>query len=202
LTGGIGSGKSTVAAMLTELAPEGVLTVVDADAQSRQLTAAGGAAMPAIRQQFGDRFVDAQGAMDRVAMRELVFRDAVAKERLEALLHPLVGRALAQQAHAAAAAGAKVVVFDIPLLVESRHWRPTLEAVWVVDCLPETQLQRVLARASALGQPMTESAVMAILGQQASRERRLAAADAVVCNEGIGLDALRLEVSALLAAVL
>jgi dephospho-CoA kinase len=202
LTGGIGSGKSTVAMMLAELAPRGALAVVDADAQSRQLTAAGGAAVPAIRQLFGGRFVDAQGAMDRAAMRDLVFQDAAAKQKLEALLHPMVGRALAEQVATAEAAGARVVVFDIPLLVESRHWRPRLEAVWVVDCRPQTQLQRVLSRASAAGQPMTEEAVFAILRHQASREQRLAAADAVIANDDLSLDGLRAEASALVAGLL
>jgi dephospho-CoA kinase len=187
LTGGIGSGKSSVAATLRELQ----IPVIDADEQSRRLTAAGGVAIPAVRDAFGDRFIDNTGAMDRTAMRELVFRDPTAKRRLEALLHPLIGAALAREAQAAAERGAKAVVFDIPLLVESGHWRTRLDRVWVVDCSTETQVERVIRRSEAAGQPMVRSAVQAIIAQQAAREQRLAAADAVIFNEGIDLAALR-----------
>lgn len=187
LTGGIGSGKSSVAATLRELQ----IPVIDADEQSRRLTAAGGVAIPAVRDAFGDRFIDHTGAMDRVAMRALVFGDPSAKRRLEALLHPLIGESVARESQMAVDRGAKAVVFDIPLLVESGHWRTRLDRVWVVDCSTETQVERVTRRSEAAGQPMVRSAVEAIIAQQATRERRLAAADAVIFNEGIDLAALR-----------
>ena len=117
LTGGIGSGKSTVAAALQEAGA----AVVDADAISRSTTAAGGAAMPAIAQQFGPQFVDPHGALNRNAMRELVFAKPEARLQLEAIIHPLVGQETARQTQAALEAGKKLVVFDVPLLVESAH---------------------------------------------------------------------------------
>ncbi len=182
LTGGIGSGKSTVAAALQEAGA----AVVDADAISRSTTAPGGAAMPAIAQQFGPQFVDADGALNRNAMRELVFAKPEARLQLEAIIHPLVGQETARQTQAALDAGKKLVVFDVPLLVESAHWRDRVDRVLVVDCRVETQIERVMAR-----NQLTREAVQAIIAQQASRERRVAAADMVIYNEGLSLEQLR-----------
>ncbi len=182
LTGGIGSGKSTVAAALQEAGA----AVVDADAISRSTTAPGGAAMPAIAQQFGPQFVDADGALNRNAMRELVFAKPEARLQLEAIIHPLVGQETARQTQAALDAGKKLVVFDVPLLVESAHWRDRVDRVLVVDCRVETQIERVMARSQ-----LTREAVQAIIAQQASRERRVAAADMVIYNEGLSLEQLR-----------
>ena len=126
LTGGIGSGKSTVAAMLQALGAH----LVDTDAIARALTAPGGAAMPALREAFGAEAVAPDGSLARAHMRERVFADAQAKLRLEAILHPLIGEiALAE----AAAATGRTVVFDVPLLVESAHWRARVDRVLVVD---------------------------------------------------------------------
>nr|WP_145544856.1 dephospho-CoA kinase [Variovorax boronicumulans] len=182
LTGGIGSGKSTVSAMLVERGA----ALIDADANARSVTAPGGAGIAPIRAQFGDALITADGALDRARMRELAFRDPAAKRQLEAIVHPLVGELGRQQLEAARAAGRGCVVYDIPLLVESGRWRALLDAVLVVDCRPETQVMRVMARSG-----LTEETVRAIMAAQAPRIQRLAAADAIIYNDGISLDALR-----------
>lgn len=185
LTGGIGSGKSTVAAML---AAEGAV-VVDTDAIARALTLPGGAAIEAIAAAFGPQMIGADGAMDRDRMRAAVFADPGAKQRLEAILHPLIG---SQALAAAAEAGPRPVVFDVPLLAESAHWRARCERILVVDCSEATQVARVMARSG-----WTEDAVRRVIAQQAPRARRRAIADAVIVNEGLTLPALQAETSAL-----
>ncbi|MDP3519475.1 MAG: dephospho-CoA kinase [Hydrogenophaga sp.] len=180
LTGGIGSGKSTVAQLLAGLGAQ----VLDADAMSRASTAAGGSAMPEIRRVFGDAFVAADGSLNRDQMRERVFSDPTAKQALEAIVHPCVQQAMA---NALQHSTARCVVFDVPLLVESTHWRARVDAVLVVDCDSETQVQRVVARNG-----WAREAVDAVIRQQASRQQRLAAADAVVFN-GAGNTLLQLE---------
>ncbi len=186
LTGGIGSGKSTVAGMLRELGA----AVIDADAISRGLTAAGGAALPEIARQFGTHMIGADGALDRSAMRQLVFADPAARQRLEAIIHPLVGQQTAERAQAALAQGCRVLVHDVPLLVEAgERWRRQLDRVWVVDCEEATQRQRVMARSG-----LSAAEVQAIIDQQARREQRLACADGVIRNEGLDLAALREQV--------
>jgi dephospho-CoA kinase len=186
LTGGIGSGKSTVASILQELG----CAVVDADAISRALTAPAGLAIPAIASSFGEQMIGQSGAMDREAMRALVFQDPQAKARLEAILHPMIAQQTQAQAQAA---HADVVVLDLPLLVESTYWRQRVDLVWVVDCEPSTQVQRVMARSK-----LPREAVERIMAAQASRAQRLQAADAVVRNEGQSLEALRLQLDAFL----
>ena len=182
LTGGIGSGKSTVLQMLAELGA----AVIDADAISRATTAAGGAAIPAIAQRFGADFINAQGALDRDRMREHAYADPLARKSLEQIIHPLVGQESARQVQAALDAGARCVVFDIPLLVESGRWRAQVDQVLVIDCSPQTQVERVVARSG-----LKPEEVLAIIGAQASRALRLAAADIVICNEGLSLEQLR-----------
>ncbi len=185
LTGGIGSGKSTVAQMLHGLGA----TIIDADAISRQTTVAFGVAIPAIRAAFGDDFVTADGAMDRDRMRALAFADPAAKKRLEAIVHPMIGQEIEAQFTSAQAAGARCVVFDLPLLVESGHWKDRLDKVLVVDCPIGTQISRVIARSG-----IPEATVRKIIQAQASRAERLAAADLVITNEGLTLAQLRREV--------
>ncbi len=185
LTGGIGSGKSTVLAMLQALGA----AAVDADAISRATTAAGGAAIPAIRERFGAEFVTPDGALDRTRMRERAYAHPQARRELEEIIHPLVGEEVARQVDAALAAGARCIVFDIPLLVESGRWRQQVDRVLVVDCSPETQVERVVARSG-----LSPDEVRAIIAAQAPRALRLAAADLVICNEGLTLEALRNEV--------
>lgn len=185
LTGGIGSGKSTVAAQWVRLGA----TLIDADLLARATTARGGAAIDAIRQTFGAELLDTEGALDRDKMRQLAFTDASARARLEAIVHPLVGQAIEQAAQRAVAQNAPCLVFDIPLLVESAHWQRKLHRVMVVDCTAETQIRRVMQRNG-----LSRSAVESILAAQASRTRRLRAADVVLFNDGITLDALALQV--------
>ena len=186
LTGGIGSGKSTVALMLAKLG----VVVVDADGISRSVTAAGGAAIAAIAECFGPQFITADGALDRVRMRAHAYADSAARVQLEGIVHPLVGAESDRQVAAALAAGARCLAFDIPLLVESGRWRNRLDRVLVVDCLVVTQLARVAARSA-----LSPAEIMAIIQAQASREARLAAADAVVYNEGLTLAQLQTEVA-------
>ena len=186
LTGGIGSGKSTVAGMLTDLGA----VVIDADAISRSLTATGGRAIDAIRAQFGPEMIAADGAMNRQAMRARVFADAQARQQLEAIIHPLVGQITREQAEAAIAAGARCLVHDVPLLVEGGpRWRAAVDRVLVVDCDEDTQRQRVAARSGLALQEIDR-----IIAQQASRAQRLACADVVLFNQGLSLGALRAEV--------
>jgi dephospho-CoA kinase len=174
LTGGIGSGKSTVAALLAQ---QGA-TVIDTDLIARQLTLPGGAAIEAITSAFGTELIDATGALNRTRMRELVFADPTTKRRLEAILHPLIGIETERQARAAEAAPA--VVFDVPLLVESGRWRARVDKVLVVDCREATQIDRVVARSG-----WTPQAVQAVIDSQATRSQRRACADAVIFNDGI-----------------
>ncbi|MBU6466265.1 MAG: dephospho-CoA kinase [Burkholderiales bacterium] len=181
LTGGIGSGKSTVAALLASAGA----AILDADALSRESTASGGAAIPLIAEAFGPEFLDGDGALDRARMRSLVFADPSARARLEAIVHPLVLRGIAERTDTALQAGARLLVLDIPLLVESGRWAPALDAVLVVDCRTETQIERVMRRSG-----MPRAQVQSILDTQASRAQRRAVADAVLFNDGISLAAL------------
>ncbi len=192
LTGGIGSGKSTVAQALVQL---GGWQLVDTDAISRALTQPGGAAMPLIAQRFGAGFVTADGALNRPAMRTLAFEDPSARHALEAILHPLIGEETERLA--LLAAPGQHVVFDVPLLVESGRWRHKLHRVLVVDCEETTQLQRVMQRSG-----LEEAQVRAIMAQQATRAQRRAAADAVLYNDGLSLDQLHQGVAALLTSPL
>ena len=184
LTGGIGSGKSTVGQLL---AAHGA-TLIDTDLIARQLTLPGGAAMASIAAAFGTRVIAGDGALDRAQMRELVFADPNAKKRLEAILHPLIGMETERQA--AAASGAPALVFDVPLLVESGRWRAKVDKVLVVDCREATQLDRVVQRSS-----WTAPAVRAVIDSQAPRALRRACADAVIYNDGISLEELQAQVT-------
>jgi dephospho-CoA kinase len=186
LTGGIGSGKSTVAAMLADCGA----AVIDADAISRSLTAPGGRAIAPIAQAFGLQMIDVHGAMDRQAMREHVFQNTEAKKRLEAVIHPLVSQITAEQARAAVQSGQRVLVFDVPLLVESgERWRKQLDRIIVVDCELATQKQRVITRSG-----LSAAEIERIVGQQASRAQRLSSADGVIYNQGLSLAQLQIEV--------
>lgn len=172
LTGGIGSGKTTV----TNLFAAHGVTVVDTDLIAHRLTAPGGAAMPVIRREFGASMATPEGALDRAAMRRQVFADPAARQRLEAILHPLIR---AETAAECAAALSPYVLVAVPLLIESGGWRERFDRVLVVDCAPELQIRRVMARSQ-----LTASEVAAILAAQASREQRLAAAADVIDNNG------------------
>ena len=185
LTGGIGSGKSTVARILADCGAR----IIDADAISRGLTAAGGQAIPAIAQTFGASFIGADGAMNRDQMRNLVYSDVVARSKLEAIIHPIVRNIIQLQAHQALIDNCLVVVYDVPLLVESLDWRQRLDQLLVVDTTPEIQTSRVMARSG-----MTAVQVEKIIASQASRQHRLHAADTVICNTTLSLRQLASEV--------
>lgn len=189
LTGGIGSGKSTVAALL---ALHGA-RVIDTDAISRRLTAAGGRAIPALRKAFGDGAIDVHGALDRRRMRHLVFDDPAARHRLEGILHPII---LAEtESEAALLVDSAVLVFDVPLLVESPQWLQRVHRVLVIDCSEATQVARVMQRSG-----WSEASVRAVIATQASREQRRAVADDLIVNDGISIDALTERVDQLWAS--
>ena len=187
LTGGIGSGKSTVGQMW---ATQGA-ALIDADQIARDPTGPGGAAMwlsrmtlsanamEAICRTFGPEFADGStGALDRPRMRALAFARPEARRQLEAIVHPLVTLHSDQQARQAAADGRPLIVFDIPLLVESGRWAGRLDAVVVVDCSAETQIARVMQRSG-----LARDVVQGIIDSQASRTARRAVADAVIAND-------------------
>lgn len=181
LTGGIGSGKSTVARLLADMGA----AVVDADAIAHALTAPQGLAIPAIEATFGPEFLTPTGALDRVKMRELAYADPSARKRLESLIHPLIGQEIQKKTDAAILEQHHCIVFDIPLLVESPTWRQRVDHVLVVDCTPEVQINRVMAR-NQLSRPDIEK----IMASQATRSRRLAAADSVLYNADLTLEQL------------
>mgnify|MGYP006280080535 CR=1 FL=1 len=174
LTGGIGSGKSTLAGLLASMG----VAIIDADTVSRGLTAAGGAAMPAIASAFGSDFIAPDGSLHRDRMRHLVFSQPDARAQLQALLHPLIAQAMKQQLDALVEKNTSLVLIDIPLLVESSYWRSQMDKVLVVDCAIDTQVRRVMQRSQL---PAEE--VKRIIASQASRAQRLAAADWVINNE-------------------
>lgn len=172
LTGGIGSGKSAAADCFAGLGA----TIVDTDMIAHALTAPGGKAIPMIRAEFGDALVRADGALDRDAMRALVFTDHTARRRLEAILHPMIASESERQC---ASAPSPYVIYAVPLLIESPSARERCTRICVVDCTVETQVQRVKARNN-----LAEEQIRAIITAQASREARLAAADDVIDNNG------------------
>lgn len=181
LTGGIGSGKTSAADEFAQLGAG----VVDTDAIAHELTGPGGAAMPALREEFGAAYVAADGALDRARMRTLVFGDADARRRLEAVLHPLIRRETMARA---AAAQAPYVLLVVPLLLETGAYRDTVQRVLVIDCSEATQIARTMARSR-----LAEDEVRAIMAAQLPRAERVARADDVIVNEG-DRDALREQV--------
>ncbi|MDP2809675.1 MAG: dephospho-CoA kinase [Rhodocyclaceae bacterium] len=191
LTGGIGSGKSTVADGFAGLGA----AVVDTDAIAHALTGPGGAAMAAIGAAFGEMVVAPDGRLDRAVMRRLTFADADARARLEGILHPLIRAAAERHCRQALAEGAPYVVLVVPLLAESGgpdgHWRRRVNRVVVVDCDDETRIARVMARNG-----FSRDEVVGIMAAQAGRDDRLAIADDVIDNGG-DLAALRSRIEAL-----
>ena len=171
LTGGIGSGKSTVADLFVE---QGA-ALVDTDRIAHELTGVDGAAMPALCAEFGDSVRAADGSMDRAAMRRQVFADPTARVRLEGILHPMIRQLSAERCRAAVA---PYVILAVPLLVESGSYRERCDRIVVVDCPESQQIARVMARNG-----MAESEVRAIMAAQASRAQRLAVANDVVLND-------------------
>jgi dephospho-CoA kinase len=176
LTGGIGSGKSTVAQAFEARG----IAVIDADAIAHTLTAPGGGAINAIREAFGATFITPEGALDRVQMRAHAFAQPEARLLLESILHPMIRHETARRASAATSA---YRILMIPLLVEARtrdaNWRQRYDRILVIDCTEATQISRVMSRSG-----LTEAAVKAIMASQASRQERLAEADDVIDNDG------------------
>lgn len=168
LTGGIGSGKSTVASLFAE---HGV-PIIDTDVIAHRLTAPGGLAIAAIRAQFGPQFIDSSGALNRALMRERVFTDPHAKNHLEAILHPMIRNECEREA---AQAQGPYLMFVVPLLIESPGWRQRVSRILVVDTSESEQIIRVMTRSG-----LSEDKVRAIMAAQATREQRLAAADDVI----------------------
>lgn len=171
LTGGIGSGKSTVA----ELFAGHGAAIIDTDQIAHDLSAPGGAAIDAIRAEFGAAFLLSNGAMDRARMRDHVFSIPAAKLALEAILHPLIRR---EVEHAAQRAQGSYRMFVVPLLVESPRWRSRVSRILVVDCPESLQLTRVMQRSS-----LSAAQVEAIMATQVSRAERKAAADDLIEND-------------------
>lgn len=184
LTGGIGSGKSTVADLFVARGA----ALVDTDAIAHELTGPGGAAMAEISAVFGPEIVNPAGGLDRAAMRERVFADPAARQKLEAILHPMIRQISAERCKAA---DAPYVILAVPLLVESGTYRERCQRIVVVDCPESRQVERVMAR-----NRMTAAEVEAIMATQASREERLAVADDVIVNDA-GVDSLFSQVDAL-----
>jgi dephospho-CoA kinase len=184
LTGGIGSGKSSVADILRELGA----AVIDTDEIAHSLTAPGQAGAAAIREQFGPGYLLASGALDRDRMRALVFADPEAKQKLEAILHPMIRAAVAE---AIRCARGPYVVIVVPLLIETGAYRKFAQRVLVVDASEEQQIARVVKRSG-----LTPDAVRAIMASQATRAERLRHADDIVRNE-TNLARLRAETTAL-----
>ena len=172
LTGGIGSGKSTVAERFAALGA----AIVDTDKISRALTAPGGAALEELRREFEARYFRPDGALDRDAMRALAFEEPAARARLESILHPAI-RAAADRAVAEARGPYALLV--VPLLFETRGYLDRVARTLVVDCPEPAQVARVMARSS-----LAEPAVRAIMAAQWPRWRRLQMADDIVWNGG------------------
>ncbi|WP_321883482.1 dephospho-CoA kinase [Paraburkholderia bannensis] len=185
LTGGIGSGKSTVADLFAACG----VPLVDTDVIAHRVTAPQGLAMPHIAAQFGPEFVAADGSMDRARMRALVFGDEAARKRLEAITHPLIR---AETERETREAKGPYVMLVVPLLVESGAWKTRVNRVLTVDCSVETQIARVMSRNG-----FTREQVLAIIARQATRDARLAAADDVIVNDNVTLDALAQDVEQL-----
>jgi dephospho-CoA kinase len=180
LTGGIGSGKSQVADWLAEWGA----AVIDTDQIAHALTASGGAAIEPLRAAFGAEAIGPDGALDRAWMRARAFGDPAARRQLESVLHPLIDRAVCDQA---AQSRGDYQVFVVPLLIESGRWRERVDRICVVDCDPETQVRRVQARSG-----LTRETIERIMSAQASRADRLAAADDIIVNDdSTDLDTLR-----------
>lgn len=172
LTGGIGSGKTTIANMFAKFGA----SIIDTDVIAHQLTQPGGLAMPSIREQFGDKYLTDDSAMDRARMRELVFADNQQKQKLENILHPLIRQ---ETEKAASLATGTYLIFVVPLLVESANWRNKVSRILVIDCEEQTQIRRVMVRNN-----LSEEQVRSIMRAQASRQQRQEAADDLIFNDG------------------
>jgi dephospho-CoA kinase len=185
LTGGIGSGKTAVSALLGKLGAG----IIDTDVIAHQITAPQGSAIPLIQKTFGSKYITADGALDRNQMRTLVFKDPSARKALENITHPLIRELTIEQAFQLANKGASYLVFVVPLLLESGNWLGLIDHLVVLDCLEEDQIERVMQRSN-----LSRQEVERILTAQTSREERLNHADTVINNQGT-LEDLEAEVN-------
>ena len=181
LTGGIGSGKSTVSSLLAERGA----VIIDADAITRELQQPGQPVFDAIVERFGKEILTDDGTLDRAHVGRIVFNDEAAKKDLEAIVHPAVGAEMLTRMESESKTD-HVVVYDVPLLVESARRAMEFGAVIVVDIDPEVAVQRVVEQRG-----MDETDVRARIANQASREERLAVADKVIVNSGTREDLRR-----------
>ncbi len=190
LTGGIGSGKSLVAGLLAERGA----ALIDADTAAHEVYRPGSDGWRAVVAAFGDGIVDEAGAISRPRLGRIVFSDADARGKLNAIVHPRVRRLLADRIAQARRGGARVVVVEVPLLVEAIRagggWTRTYDEVWVVTAPERQVIDRLLARG------MTEARIRAVMAAQASTEERLRYADVAIDNSA-GIDRLRERVAAL-----
>lgn len=184
LTGGIGSGKSTVAKLFAEHGAG----IIDMDDIAHRLTAPDGKAMDVIRREFGEAYVSDDGSLDRARMRELVFQEPSARKKLESILHPMIRQEAWDQAMRLKK---DYVIFVIPLLTEQPVWQEMASRILVVDCPEELQIQRVMLRSGMLRQQ-----VESIMATQATRTERKAIADDLILNNN-GVENLSVEVSRL-----
>ena len=171
LTGGIGSGKSSAAKLFAALGA----CVIDTDEIAHELTQSHGAAISAIRQNFGVDFITVEGALNREKMRSLVFSDSASRQKLEAILHPLIRMAAARSA---ALASSPYVIMVVPLLLETGDYREMVQRVLVVDCDEQKQIVRAMARSG-----LSAHEVRAIMATQIARQQRLQQADDVIAND-------------------
>lgn len=175
LTGGIGSGKSAAAHEFELLGA----AIIDSDALAHQVTAPGGSAMPSIRAEFGEAFINQDGSLNRSKMRELVFDNPDALKRLEAITHPLIKKAGEEAASEAMAKNPSYLIFMIPLLFESNRWQGRFDKIVTIDCSVEQQIERVMKR-----NHLSREAVEKIIHAQVPRSVRLENADFVIDNGG------------------
>ena len=183
LTGGIASGKSTVAEMLRQLGA----VVIDTDQIAREVVQPGSPALQSLRERYGESILDDDGSLRREQLGEIVFASPAEKEWLEQLLHPLIKARADELAQQASEQGTAVVVFDVPLLLES-GWDKNVDQVWVVYVPPAVQRQRL-----ALRDGFSESAVSARLAAQWPIDKKVQQADLVIDNAGT-LDQTRRQV--------
>jgi dephospho-CoA kinase len=179
LTGGIGSGKSTIARAFAE---HGV-NIVDTDRIAHQVSASGGAAIESLRDAFGNDAIASDGSMDRDWMRQRVFDNEQERHKLERIVHPIIRQITNEQVMAKPE---PYVIIDVPLLIESGNWENRCDRVLVVDCQVQTQIDRVIQRNG-----FTRERIDSIIAVQATREQRLAAADDVLDNDNELEESLR-----------
>lgn len=184
LTGGIGSGKSTVSKFFADLG----ITIIDTDVISRELTEVNGAAISKIRETFGDNSINSVGEVDRAKMRELIFSDKEARITLEKILHPLILNEVRVQVEQV---NDNYLIVVVPLLFETDDYRNIIDRTLVVDCDERQQLSRTMKRSH-----LSEEKVKAIIGTQTTRQQRLQKADDIILNNG-DIDSLKKQVLSL-----